>query len=161
MIGIDMKALTGETALWLASERYVELAQRALEMRESSYCPYSGFAVGAALLTEEGRVYTGCNIENAAYSVTVCAERTALFKAVSEGERRFSAIAVAGGKAGGPAGGLCTPCGVCRQALREFCGPDFALVCPITDEKGTLSELRIYTLDELLPDSFGPDDLGR
>lgn len=91
-----------------------------------AYAPYSGFFVGAALLTKSGKVYTGCNIENGAFSPTNCAERTAFFKAVSEGERDFAAIAVVGGK-GGKITGLCSPCGVCRQVMQEFCGPDFLI----------------------------------
>ena len=91
-----------------------------------AYAPYSGFFVGAALLTKDGKVYTGCNIENASFSPTNCAERTAFFKAVSEGAREFEAIAVVGGKAG-EITGLCPPCGVCRQVMQEFCGPDFMI----------------------------------
>ena len=119
-----------------------ELVEKALEMREYSYAPYSGFRVGAALLTTDGRVYTGCNIENAAYSPTNCAERTAVFKAVSEGERHFAAIAVAGGSK------PCPPCGVCRQVLGEFCGPDF----PVYLETQTGWE--VLPLKELLPCGF-------
>ncbi len=132
---------------------YEALMEKAMQARESAYCPYSGFAVGAALLCGDGTVYLGCNIENAGYSATNCAERTALFKAVSEGRRDFSALAVAGGKAGQRPGELCAPCGVCRQVLREFCPDDFPIV--LTD--GT--SLQVYTLKELLPVSFGPDNL--
>ncbi len=129
------------------------LAQEALQNREKAYVPYSGFAVGAALLAENGRIYGGANIENAAFGPTNCAERTALFSAVFAGERHFAAIAVAGGKAGNPISDFCAPCGVCRQVMREFCGPDFEifLVGP--------HSVRRYTLSELLPESFGPDDL--
>ena len=98
----------------------------AKEAMMKAYAPYSGFFVGAALLTKSGKVYTGCNIENGAFSPTNCAERTAFFKAVSEGERDFAAIAVVGGK-GGQITGLCSPCGVCRQVMQEFCGPDFLI----------------------------------
>ena len=98
----------------------------AKEAMMRAYAPYSGFFVGAALLTKSGKVYTGCNIENGAFSPTNCAERTAFFKAVSEGERDFAAIAVVGGK-GGEITGLCSPCGVCRQVMQEFCGPDFLI----------------------------------
>ncbi len=132
---------------------YEALMEKALKARESAYCPYSGFAVGAALLCGDGTVYLGCNIENAGYSATNCAERTAIFKAVSEGRRAFSALAVAGGKAGQGPAEFCAPCGVCRQVLREFCPDDFPIV--LTD--GT--SLRVYTLTELLPVSFGPDNL--
>ena len=96
-----------------------ELVALAEQARERAYCPYSGFAVGAALLCADGTVYTGCNIENAAFGPSVCAERTAIFKAVSEGRRDFAALAVAGGPAGSPVERECPPCGVCRQVLRE------------------------------------------
>ena len=98
-----------------------ELLALARRARENAYAPYSGFAVGAALLGADGRVYTGCNVENAAYPVACCAERTALFHAVAEGAREFAAIAVAGGRVGDNAEESCPPCGVCRQALAEFC----------------------------------------
>lgn len=119
-----------------------ELLAQAQAARERAYAPYSGFRVGAALLTTDGRVYTGCNIENAAYSPTNCAERTAVFKAVSEGERHFAAIAVAGGSK------PCPPCGVCRQVLGEFCGPDF----PVYLE--TQNGWEVLPLKELLPCGF-------
>ncbi len=131
------------------------LADRALEARRSSYCPYSGFAVGAALLCADGAVYSGCNIECASSSPGNCAERTAFFKAVSEGKRNFTAIAVAGGKAGEEPAEFCPPCGVCRQVMREFCRDDFEII--LTDGK----ELEVHTLGELLPVSFGPDNLER
>jgi cytidine deaminase len=104
-----------------------QLLSMAKEAMLRAYAPYSGFFVGAALLTKTGKVYTGCNIENAAFSPTNCAERTAFFKAVSEGERDFAAIAVVGGR-GGTITGLCAPCGVCRQVMQEFCGPDFEVI---------------------------------
>ena len=107
--------MTPETLLSMAKDAMMK-----------AYAPYSGFFVGAALLTKSGKVYTGCNIENGAFSPTNCAERTAFFKAVSEGERDFAAIAVVGGK-GGRITGLCSPCGVCRQVMQEFCGPDFLI----------------------------------
>lgn len=129
-----------------------ELLQLAIEARKKSYSPYSGFRVGAALLTKSGKVYDGCNIENAAYTPTNCAERTAIFKAVSEGEREFSAIAIVGGKGEDPAD-FCAPCGVCRQVIAEFCDPDFRIIL------GTLDNIRVYTLAELLPLSFGKADL--
>ena len=112
--------------------------------RERSYCPYSGFAVGAALLTADGRIYHGCNIENAAFSPTVCAERTAIFKAISEGDRELAAIAIAGAKQGEAPIEDCYPCGVCRQVLAEFCTPDLIV---ITATGRT-------TLGALLPNSF-------
>ena len=103
-----------------------DICRLAVRMRERAYTPYSHFRVGAALLGVSGRVYTGCNIENASYPVSVCAERTALFKAVSEGEREFQALAIAGGPEGG-ALQYCAPCGVCRQAFQEFCPPHFPI----------------------------------
>jgi len=130
----------------------LELMRLAEEARAYSYTPYSHFAVGAALLTKSGKVYTGCNIENASYTPTVCAERTAVFKAVSEGEKEFAAISIIGGPAG-EKGRFCAPCGVCRQVLREFCALDFRILL------GTTDEVQAYTLADLLPTSFGPFDL--
>ena len=129
-----------------------ELLELAIEARKKSYSPYSNFRGGAALLTKSGPVYGGCNIENAAYTPTNCAERTAIFKAVSEGEREFSAIAIVGGKGEEPAD-FCAPCGICRQVLAEFCDLDFRIVL------GTPENIRVYTLAELLPLSFGKADL--
>jgi cytidine deaminase len=131
-----------------------ELVQLALEARARAYTPYSGFAVGAALLCADGTVYQGCNIENAAFGPTICAERVAVFKAVYDGKRDFAAIAVAGGKAGQEVTGLFPPCGVCRQVLREFCGLDFPLY--LVKENGAY-ETR--TLGELLPLSFSNADM--
>lgn len=126
---------------------YQELMRQAIEARKNSYCPYSGFAVGAALLCKDGMVYTGCNIENASYSPTNCAERTAFFKAVSDGKRDFLAIAIAGGDKELVS---CYPCGVCRQVMSEFCDLEqFNIICGTSDE-----ELEIFRLDELLPKSF-------
>ena len=126
---------------------YEELMQRAEEARKNAYCPYSGFAVGAALLCEDGTVYTGCNIENASYSPTNCAERTAFFKAVSEGHRNFKAIAIAGGKEELQ---ICYPCGVCRQVMEEFCSrKQFDVICGVSS-----GSFQIYKLEELLPKSF-------
>ena len=130
-----------------------ELCRIAIEAMQKSYSPYSEFRVGAALLTADGEVYTGCNIENASYTPTVCAERTAFFKAVSDGVRQFSAIAVAGGKDGVLAGAF-PPCGVCRQVMAEFCSPDFSVLV-VTDE----NSYDAYTLGELLPCGFGPENL--
>lgn len=115
--------------------------------RENAYAPYSGFAVGAALLCGDGTVYTGCNVENAAYSPTLCAERVAICKAISEGKRDFTAIAVCGGKKGENLS-LCTPCGVCRQVMGEFCKPDFTVY--ITDGE----EIFAHKLSEILPMQF-------
>lgn len=130
----------------------LQLMELAVEAREKSYAPYSGFHVGAALLGKSGKVYLGCNVENAGYSPTNCAERTALFKAVSEGELEFTAIAIVGGK-GKEIADFCAPCGVCRQALAEFCEGDFRILL------GTPKDIQVYTLNELLPFSFGKADL--
>lgn len=130
------------------------LIQKAISAREMSWSPYSGFMVGAALLTAGGKVYTGCNIENAAYGPTNCAERTAFFKAVSEGERDFTAIAVAGWAKGGEPG-FAYPCGVCRQVMMEFCDAEtFRIIVAAGEDNFTES-----TLERLLPHGFGPADL--
>ena len=128
----------------MTPEKLCELAKEAMAR---SYSPYSGYKVGAALLCQDGTVYQGCNIENASFTPTVCAERTAIFKAISEGKRQFTAIAVCGGKDGVITGAF-PPCGVCRQVMREFCDDDFIiyLVHPQGYETRTLAQL--------LPDSF-------
>ena len=128
------------------------LAKKALEMRKMAYTPYSHFKVGAALLCEDGSVYTGCNIENAAFTPGNCAERTAIFKAVSEGKRKFRAIAIAGGTENGSEPDYCPPCGVCRQVMREFCENSFEIILARSE-----TDYRITSLGELLPESFGPD----
>jgi cytidine deaminase len=130
------------------------LLESAIKAREAAYAPYSGFKVGAALLTADGKVYTGCNIENAAYGPSNCAERTALFKAVSEGERNFSAIAIAGWADGKP--GSAYPCGVCRQVMTEFCPKPEGFRILISDGQGCYTAV---TLAELFPHGFGPDNL--
>ncbi len=132
-----------------------ELVRMALEARTFAYAPYSGFRVGAALLAEDGRIFTGCNVENAAYGPSNCAERTAVFKAVSEGARSFTAIAVAGGAGEDAPDRYTAPCGVCRQVLMEFCAPERFLVLL---GKGDLT-WEEYTLAELLPVSFSPQNL--
>lgn len=131
-----------------------ELIRQALEAREMAYAPYSGFKVGAALLTKEGKVYKGCNIENAGYTPTNCAERTAFFKAVSEGEREFSAIAIVGGKGGLPTD-YAYPCGVCRQVMMEFCDPEeFEIVLG-----NSAGDIKVIKLKDILPEGFGPENL--
>ena len=125
------------------------LAEEALRMRAASYVPYSKFRVGAALLTTGGKIYTGCNIENAAYGPSNCAERTAFFKAVSEGERDFAAICIAGGPDGAEELDYCPPCGVCRQVMQEFCGPDFRVIL-----YGSEGRTKVYTLSEIMPLRF-------
>ena len=129
-----------------------KLCQLAIEAMNSAYVPYSGYRVGAALLGKDGTVYIGCNIENASYTPTVCAERTAFFKAVSEGTREFSKIAVAGGKDGIITGAF-PPCGVCRQVMSEFCEDDFEIL--VIQSKDPL-RFDKYTLAQLLPLRFSP-----
>ena len=130
----------------------LELMRLANKARKNAYAPYSDFRVGAALLGADGKVYTGCNVENAAYSPTNCAERTAFFKAVSEGEREFSVIAIVGGH-GDDLSSTCAPCGVCRQVMAEFCSPDFRVIL------GNEKNQTVYTLSEILPASFSKFDL--
>ncbi|WIV10699.1 cytidine deaminase [Proteiniborus sp. MB09-C3] len=127
-----------------------ELISKALEAREKAYVPYSDFKVGAALLSKSGNIYTGCNIESASYTPTICAERTAISKAVSEGDREIEAIAVVGNPQD-----YTYPCGVCRQVIREF-GKDATLIIAKNEE-----EYKVYKLEELLPFSFGPEDLDK
>ena len=125
------------------------LIKLAMEARGKTYCPYSGFAVGAALQTKEGKIYQGCNIENAAFTPTNCAERTAFFKAVSEGEKEFCRIAIVGGKKDGVLE-LTSPCGVCLQVMQEFCDPDaFEVILATAEEKYEILKLR-----QLLPYGF-------
>lgn len=130
-----------------------KLLSAAISAMKKSYSPYSGCKVGAALLCKNGKVYTGANIENASFSPTVCAERVAVFKAVSEGETEFSAIAVVGGKDGKPSG-FFPPCGVCRQVLREFCDDGFSVILGKSE-----TDFEKITLKELLPMSFSPDNV--
>ncbi len=130
-----------------------ELLSLAVNAMKKSYSPYSNCKVGAALLCKNGKVFTGTNIENASFSPTVCAERVAVFKAVSEGETEFSEIAVVGGK-DGKINGIFAPCGVCRQVLREFCDDDFPVILGESE-----NEFKKVTLKELLPLSFSPDNV--
>lgn len=125
-------------------EMLIEQAKTAME---KAYAPYSGFKVGAALLSKDGSVYTGCNVENAAYSPTLCAERVAFGKAVSEGQRDFVAMAVCGGK-NGVIAGPCTPCGVCRQVMAEFCKKDFQIYV------ATAEGYNCHSMEQLLPEAF-------
>ena len=126
----------------------------AIDQLQYAYAPYSGFKVGAVLLSENGSFYTGCNIENAAYTPTNCAERTAFFKAVSEGERKFQAICIVGGKGGVPTT-YTTPCGVCLQVMMEFCNPEqFKVILAVGQE-----QYQIVPLKDLLPAGFGPANL--
>ena len=131
-----------------------QLIRAAFAARRFAYTPYSHFKVGAALLARDGQVFTGCNIESASYSPTNCAERTALFKAVSEGVTEFSAIAIVGSREGEVNRIVTSPCGVCRQALFEFCGPDLTVIMARSEE-----DYLETTLGELLPYGFGPKNL--
>ena len=137
-----------------ASISDAQLIREAIEARKTAYTPYSHFQVGAALLTAAGQVFRGCNIENAAYTPSNCAERTAFFKAVSEGEREFAAIAIVAGKKGGPLVQT-APCGVCRQVMMEFCDPAVFRVIMAASEE----EYEVQTLKQLMPFGFGPNDL--
>ncbi len=131
-----------------------ELIQAAIDNLPNAYAPYSRFHVSAALLCGDGSVYTGVNIENAAYPATVCAERSAFFKAVNDGKREFEAIAICGGKAG-VITDFCAPCGTCRQVMREFCEPEhFRILLAKSPD-----DYREMTLEQLLPFGFGPDNL--
>ena len=129
------------------------LVERALTARGRSYSPYSRFAVGAALLTADGEIFTGANIESASYSPTVCAERVAFFSAVHSGKRDFKAIAIVGGPASENIKSFTAPCGVCRQVMAEFCEADFEII--LYNGK----DLATYTFAELLPESFGKSNL--
>ncbi len=138
------------------------MIEEAIKAAQKAYAPYSGYYVGAALQTKDGRIFRGCNVENASYGATNCAERTAIFKAVSEGAREFSAIAIVGGhkeRILGESTGLVNgerfseyayPCGICRQVLQEFCGQDFRIIVA-----GSVDDYKVYSLKELLPHGFG------
>lgn len=132
---------------------YYQLIDKAHEARSASYSPYSGIAVGAALLTSSGKIYLGANIENASYSPTICAERVAFFKAVNAGERDFVAIAIVGAPASEEPSSTFPPCGVCRQVMSEFCGPDFMIIL------GTRTDMRLIPFSEILPHSFSKENL--
>lgn len=139
----------------LTREMIKKLISHAMDARKKSYSPYSHYQVGVALLTASGQIITGCNIENAAYTPTNCAERTAFFKAVSEGMTDFRAIAIVGSPAGDALTQYAYPCGVCRQVMMEFCKPsEFQIIVAKSED-----EYRIMMLEELLPEGFGPDNL--
>ncbi len=131
-----------------------KLIQLALDARENAYIPYSHYAVGAALLTEDGEIYCGCNVESASYGATNCAERTAIFKAVSEGKRKFRAIAIAGGMEGKEPKDYAYPCGICRQVIKEFASEDFRIIVA-----KSLTDYKEYSLSELLPFGFGGESI--
>ena len=153
-LGVDQgptagKSFLNDVYMPVTAEKLMKLA---CEARKNAYAPYSEFKVGAALLGRSGKVYLGCNAENAAFSPGICAERCAIYKAVSEGERKFTCIAVAGGKKKKP-DGLCMPCGVCRQVMAEFCDGNFGIIA------GTPGHFETYTLNEILPGAFTPENL--
>ena len=131
---------------------YKKLMEKANEMRKTSYAPYSHFRVGAVLVTKDGKEDTGCNFENASFPATVCAERTAFAKAISEGEREFACIAIVGGREG-EISPFCATCGVCRQVMSEFCDSDFEVVL------GTPEKFKVFKLDEVLPLRFTGEEL--
>ena len=133
----------------------LELLNEAEKARLKAYTPYSHFQVGAVLETRDGKLYYGANIENASYGATNCAERTAFFKAINEGEREFSRIAIAGGPEGSRPYSTCAPCGICRQVMREFCQPEEFMIILSDGKNGVIEK----SLEELLPLSFGPEDL--
>ena len=136
--------------------RYEDLIEMAMDARRLAYAPYSKFKVGAALLGSNGIIYMGCNVENASYPATNCAERTAIFSAVAEGQKEFEAIAIVGGNENASELEFCAPCGVCRQVMREFCNPkEFEIILA-----RSTNDYKVFTLEELLPMSFGPEDLG-
>ena len=125
-----------------------------MQAMDNAYVPYSKAAIGACVLASDGTFYTGCNIENAVFSPSICAEITAFAKAVIDGYGYFTAIAIVGGPADQKETDFCTPCGVCRQVMKEFCQQDFHIVCSKTDETGNIVEQKVFTLAELLPESF-------
>ena len=130
-----------------------QLIETAVKAREMAYAPYSHYKVGAALLAKSGKIYTGCNVENASFTPTNCAERTAFFKAISEGDREFEMIAIVAGKDGEELSKNCTPCGVCRQVMTEFCDKDFKIIL------GTPDDFKVLTLEVIMPHSFSATEL--
>ncbi len=140
-----------------ARSEYAILIDEAFRAREKAYAPYSHYKVGAALMSENGNIYTGCNVENASYGLTNCAERTAIFKAVSEGETALLVIAIAGGEENAATLDMAYPCGACRQVMREFSDPGLFKVIVARSR----DDYEVYTLKDLLPASFGPGNLGQ
>ncbi len=138
----------------LSDEIAGTLVKAAIDVRNRAYVPYSHYQVGAALLAKDGRIYQGCNVENASYGATSCAERTAFFKAVSEGVREFKAIAIAGGLHRKEITDFAYPCGICRQVMQEFCKPDFQIIVAKSE-----SDYQVMTLAELLPHGFGGESI--
>ena len=154
MLSETIRNVNDKRGVKMEKEMINHLIDTAIHQLKYSYTPYSNFKVGAALLAKNGKVYTGCNIENAGYTATSCAERTAFFKAVSEGVKDFQAICVVGGKAG-VLTEYTAPCGVCRQVMMEFCNPETFQVILAVDKE----HYAVYTLKELLPLGFGPSNL--
>jgi len=138
----------------MEKEVLIKLIQEALNARMNSYAPYSMYAVGAAIYTDSGRIYTGCNIENASYGATNCAERTAIFKAISEGEHGVKAIAITGGMQGEKPADYAYPCGICRQVMYEFGGDSLQVIVAKSVE-----EYQVFSLKELLPFGFGGESI--
>jgi cytidine deaminase len=138
----------------ITDDQRAELIRKALSMREYSYVPYSHYAVGAAVLTEDGTVYGGCNIENSSYGATNCAERTAIFKAVSEGHRKLSAVAVCGAPVGEDPSDYAWPCGICRQVMSEFGSADMPVIVALSE-----ADYQEFPLSELLAHSFSADSM--
>ena len=135
-------------------DKYLKLISEAFEVRKHAYTPYSHFKVGAALLCKDGKVYEGCNIENGAYSPSICAERVAFVEAVKKGEREFEAIAIVTGPEDAEIFEMGSPCGVCRQFMSEFCEDDFKIIMTKMGNDGTLIESKIFTMNEILPERF-------
>ncbi|NLM11035.1 MAG: cytidine deaminase [Clostridiaceae bacterium] len=129
---------------------YYDLVKKAMKAKENAYAPYSGFRVGACVKTQDGRIYTGCNIENSSFGATICAERTAIVKAISEGETKISAIAITS-----DSDGLTYPCGICRQVISEFRSDNTKIIC--SNKKG---EYKIYEINDILPHAFTKEDMG-
>ena len=152
---IEETEMINELSVELPEGLRNQLINMAMEARANSYAPYSHYRVGAAVLTGNGRIFTGCNVENASYGLTNCAERTAIFKAVSEGETHITVIAIAGGKEDADELDLAYPCGACRQVMREFGDPENFVIIVAKSVK----EFKIYSLGQLLPESFGPGNV--
>lgn len=135
-------------------QKYTDLIKKAIEIRRNAYVPYSNYSVGAALLCKNGDVYVGCNIENAAFTPTICAERVAIFGAVKDGKRDFDSIAIVAGKKDFTELDYASPCGVCRQVMTEFCKSDFKIILPKIDKSENPYDVKIFSLDEILPFRF-------
>ena len=135
-------------------EKYLKLINAAFEIRKKAYTPYSHFKVGAALLCKDGKNYVGCNIENGAFSPTICAERVAFVEAVKNGEREFEAVAIVTGADDAKIYDMGSPCGVCRQFMSEFCKDDFKIIMTKMSSDGELIDNKIFTMNEILPDRF-------